>query len=90
MLNTKYYFTHPYSSWERGLNKYTNGFIKQYMPEKEKLKKYSDKEVEFIQHKTYRRPRELLNFVPKKQVLYTQFSEMKKQNRIEQNFVIGL
>ena len=24
------------------------------------------------------------------QVLYTQFSEMKKQNRIEQNFVIGL
>ncbi|MDR2815174.1 MAG: helix-turn-helix domain-containing protein [Proteiniphilum sp.] len=22
-----YYFAHPYSSWERGLNKYTNGLI---------------------------------------------------------------
>jgi IS30 family transposase len=62
MLNTKYYFAHPYSSWERGLNEYTNGLIRQYIPEKEAFSKYSDNDVVFFQHKINRRPRKLLNF----------------------------
>ncbi|KAA6328001.1 hypothetical protein EZS27_023053, partial [termite gut metagenome] len=28
-LNTDYFFAHPYSSWKRGLNEYTNKLIKQ-------------------------------------------------------------
>jgi IS30 family transposase len=67
MLNTSYYFAHPYSSWERGLNEYTNGLIRQYIPKKENFKKFSDKDVENIQYKINRRPRKLLNFdTPKK------------------------
>jgi len=62
MLNTKYYFAHPYASWERGLNEYTNGLIRQYMPKKEKFTNYSDKDIENFQHKINRRPRKLLNF----------------------------
>ena len=62
MLNTDYYFAHPYSSWERGLNEYTNGLIRQYIPKKETFKKYSDKDIENYQHKINRRPRKLLNF----------------------------
>jgi len=46
MLNTKYYFAHPYASWERGLNEYTNGLIRQYMPKKENLTKYSENNIE--------------------------------------------
>ena len=66
MLNAKYYFAHPYSSWERGLNEYTYGLIRQYIPKKEELEKYSDKQIENIQHKINRRPRKLLNFdIPK-------------------------
>ena len=34
MLDTEFYFAHPYASWERGLNEYTNKLIKQYMPKK--------------------------------------------------------
>jgi IS30 family transposase len=28
-LKTNFYFAHPYSSWERELNEYTNGLIRQ-------------------------------------------------------------
>jgi len=62
MLNTNYYFAHPYSSWERGLNEYTNGLIRQYIPKKEAFTRYSDKDLEFFQHKINRRPRKTLNF----------------------------
>jgi len=30
-LNVKIFFAHPYSSWERGLNEYTNGLARQYI-----------------------------------------------------------
>ena len=62
MLNTAFYFAHPYSSWERGLNEYTNGLIRQYIPKKEEFDKYSNIVIENIQHKINRRPRKLLNF----------------------------
>jgi IS30 family transposase len=62
LLNTKYYFAHPYSSWERGLNEYTNGLIRQYVTKKENFTKYSDKDIQNFQHKINRRPRKLLNF----------------------------
>jgi len=66
-LNTKYYFAHPYASWERGLNEYTNGLIRQYVPKKENFKKHSESDIEFFQKKINRRPRKLLNFeTPKK------------------------
>ena len=71
MLNTKYYFAHPHSSWERGLNEYTNGLIRQYIPKKEEFNKYSDKDIEFIQHKINRRPRKLLNFDTPKNKLFS-------------------
>ena len=62
MLNTDYYFAHPYSSWERGLNEYTNGLVRQYIPKKENFTKYTDKDIQNFQLKINRRPRKLLNF----------------------------
>ncbi|KAA6338794.1 hypothetical protein EZS27_013216, partial [termite gut metagenome] len=53
---------HPYSSWERGLNEYTNKLIRQYIPKKEAFTDYTDEQIVNIQHKINRRPRKLLNF----------------------------
>ena len=61
-LDTKYYFAHPYASWERGLNEYTNKLIRQYLPKKESFTKYSNINIETFQYKINRRPRKLLNF----------------------------
>jgi IS30 family transposase len=33
-LGPDIYFTHPYRSWERGLNEHTNGLIRRYLPKK--------------------------------------------------------
>ena len=61
-LNTNYFFAHPYASWERGLNEFTNGLIRQYIPKKVNFINYSDTDIENFQKKINRRPRKLLNF----------------------------
>jgi IS30 family transposase len=61
-LAAEYYFAHPYSSWERGLNEYTNGLIRQYIPKKQPFTNYDDDFIKMVQHKINRRPRKNLNF----------------------------
>ncbi|MDR2087338.1 MAG: IS30 family transposase, partial [Dysgonamonadaceae bacterium] len=61
-LNADFFFAHPYSSWERGLNEYTNGLVRQYIPKKQSLTNYKDDDITNFQHKINRRPRKLLNF----------------------------
>ena len=61
-LGAEYFFAHPYSSWERGLNEYTNGLVRQYIPKKQPFDRYSDDDILLFRHKINRRPRKLLNF----------------------------
>ena len=34
-LGLEFYFAHPYSSWERGMNECTNRLIRQYIQKKQ-------------------------------------------------------
>jgi IS30 family transposase len=61
-LGADYCFAHPCSSWERGLNEYTNGLIRQYIPKKQPFTNYDDDFIKNVQHKINRRPRKKLNF----------------------------
>ena len=66
-LGIKFYFAHPYSSWERGLNENTNGLIRQYIPKGVSFDHFTDLDIKNIQYKINRRPREKLQFdSPKK------------------------
>ena len=37
LLKTSFFFTHPYSSWEKGAVENSNKLIKQYIPKKQIL-----------------------------------------------------
>lgn len=61
-LQAGFYFAHPYSSWERGLNEYTNKLIRQYILKGTNFDLYDKQYIKLIQNKINRRPREKLNF----------------------------
>lgn len=61
-LNAGFYFAHPYSSWERGLNENTNKLIRQYIIKGSNFDLYDSEYIKLVQNKINRRPREKLKF----------------------------
>jgi len=61
-LNANFYFAHPYTSWERGLNEYTNKLIRQYIIKGSNFDLYDSEYIKLVQNKINRRPREKLKF----------------------------
>ena len=61
-LRTQFFFAHPYSSWERGLNENTNGLIRQYFPKKTELVHLKNEQISDVQEKLNNRPRKTLYF----------------------------
>jgi IS30 family transposase len=69
-LKANFYFAHPYSSWERGLNEYTNKLIRQYVIKGTNFDLYDDEFIHLVQNKINRRPREKLNFQTPSKIFY--------------------
>lgn len=69
-LNAGFYFAHPYSSWERGLNEYTNKLIRQYVIKGTNFDLYDDDFIRLVQNKINRRPREKLKFQTPSKIFY--------------------
>ncbi len=72
-LGTLFYFAHPYSSWERGLNEYTNRLIRQYIPKKTNFDEVNHLFINEITMKLNRRPRKNLNYKTPGKVFLTKF-----------------
>lgn len=62
VLNADFYFAHPYSSWERGLNENTNGLVRQYLKKGSDFHNISDEFLIHIMDKLNTRPRKTLKF----------------------------
>lgn len=70
LLDSKIYFTHPYSSWEKGLIEYTNKLFRQYIPKKSNLDDFNDQQIKQIQYRINDRPRYKLNFYSPKEMFF--------------------
>ena len=69
-LDYKHYFCHPYSSWERGLNEYTNGLIRQYIPKGTSFNDITPEYIKMIEDKLNNRPRKALNWKTPNEAFY--------------------
>lgn len=61
-LKTRIFFTHPYSSWEKGCIEYHNKLIRQYIPKGTDFDIITDQMLNEIVIKINKRPRMKLNF----------------------------
>jgi len=61
-LGAKIYFSHPYSSWERGTNENTNGLIRQYFPKDMYFGNLLTPDITFVENRLNSRPRKCLSF----------------------------
>ena len=59
-LGASMYFARPYHSWERGLSEHTNGLVRQYLPNYERLDKATQEAVEEIENLLNNRARKVL------------------------------
>ncbi|MEH6628769.1 MAG: IS30 family transposase [Motiliproteus sp.] len=61
-LDIDFYFAHPYSSWERGLNENFNGLLRQYIPKGVDLREITEEDVRRAEKRLNLRPRKCLGF----------------------------
>ncbi len=71
-LGARFYFAHPYASWERGLNENTNGLVRQYFPKKHDFTTVTEAEVERVTERLNNRPRKTLGFRTPNEVFFKQ------------------
>lgn len=69
-LDTDFYFAHPYSSHERGLNENTNGLIRQYFPKGSDFSGITQEQINFVTEQLNNRPRKCLGFLTPYEVFY--------------------
>jgi len=77
-LDCDVFFAHPYASWERGLNEYTNKLLRQYFPKNKTLKNIPQLYILDVVEKLNNRPRKKLDFKTPKQVYYKYIYENQK------------
>ncbi|MCB9789694.1 IS30 family transposase [Candidatus Nomurabacteria bacterium] len=68
-LNTKYYFCHPYSSWEKGSVENRIGVIRRYLPKGTDLAQLSLRQIKLLEKKINNRPMKCLNYLTPLQAL---------------------
>jgi IS30 family transposase len=61
-LQATFFFSHPYSAWERGANENMNGLLRQYFPKAQSFKTVTDDQITSAMHRLNNRPRKTLAF----------------------------
>jgi len=69
-FSAKFFFAHPYASWERGLNENSNGLVRQYFPKNRDFSAITETEVSMVMDKLNNRPRKCLGMKTPNQVFF--------------------
>ena len=69
-LKADFFFTHPYSSWERGTNENPHGLIRQYFPKNRDFTKITQQEINMAMERLNNRPRKRLGYQTPNQVFF--------------------
>lgn len=77
-LKADFYFCHPYSSWERGVNENTNGLIRQFFPKHMKFDTITDEHVKQVEDKLNNRPRKSLGYQTPNEVYFNEQQHLTK------------
>jgi len=72
ILKADFYFCHPYSSWERGLNENTNGLIRQFFPKDMKFDTITDEQIKQVEDNLNNRPRKSLGYKTPNEVYFNE------------------
>lgn len=67
-FETKVYFAHPYTSWERAQNEWENGMLRRYVPKGVSIENFSDEEI--------LRAADALNSLPRRNLGYCTLEEL--------------
>ena len=70
LTKADFYFAHPYSSWERGLNEHQNGLIRDFFPKKTDFRLVDDFEIKTVENNLNNRPRKALGFLTPAEVMF--------------------
>jgi len=82
-LQCGYYFAHPYSSWERGLNENTNGLLRQFFPKGSRFEEITERQMKRAKGLLNRRPRKTLGYATPTEVFLESHSEKIVRFRVE-------
>ena len=85
LLKTSFFFTNPYSSWEKGLVENTNKLVRwllsvvevQYIPKSTNFDNINRQKIKEIQYKINNRPRAKLNFYSPKEIFFLNLQKQK-------------
>lgn len=69
-IGVRFYFAHPYHSWERGSNENANGLIRQYFPKRISMAKVTQYDCNAVMKKLNTRPRKRYGFKTREQMIY--------------------
>ena len=80
----KFYFCHPYHSWEKGTVENMIGRVRRYVPKGSDIHKLTDTQIQWLENKINNTPRKVLGFqtpneVMEKEVNRYKFRKLKKQ-----------
>jgi IS30 family transposase len=76
-LKTKFFFTHPYSSWEKGSIENANKLIRQYIQKGTDFDTLNNQQIKQIQYNINNRPRKKLNFYSPKEIFFLNLQNIK-------------